>query len=210
MDNSKLIDVLDTHFSYGMSVFQMDTFVVNDFITPYRKVKQAVVEIKSRLHTLKVENLNLREKKIQREVNAERPATTDIEKELKEITLARMDLTIEDIQSKIKQTEFEIDTFNASLAKEIEALGGIEVFTEKLNDRDYHIAQEKEYWIEKMAQSAMYDLVQTGTISKGVLGSIHSMEKEDRALCLEKAIKTQFQSIEELNKAKDQLLLEVD
>lgn len=48
MDNN-LLTKLDQYFTVGMTPFQMRNFVINDFMTAYRQMRQIIIEMKTRI-----------------------------------------------------------------------------------------------------------------------------------------------------------------
>ena len=201
---------LDQYFTSGMTPFQMRNFVINDFITAYRKLRQLVVEIKARIENrtgilFDIEELEI---KIDR-LNKIKPAD-EFQHRLEDVERKRYEWQLRQKNLLITQINFELVTFSNVLTQLVEEQGGLDKLIENLQSDEFHEKEESQYWIEKMANSAYSDFINYGTISKGVVDTINLLPPESRSLAIEKALEKQYDTITELNKQKDRLLVSKD
>lgn len=201
---------LDQYFTSGMTPFQMRNFVINDFITAYRKLRQLVVEIKARVENkisimFEIEELQI---KIDR-LNKIKPSDI-FQSRLEDVERRRYEWQLRQKQTLITQIDFELTTFANVLNTLVEEQGGLDTLLTNLQSDEFHEKEESQYWIEKMASSAYSDFINYGTISKGVIDTIKLLPQESQHIVIEKALEKQYNTIAELNVYKDRLLVSKD
>jgi len=208
--NNDVIIKLEKYFSQGMTPFQMRNFVVNEFLTDYRKLRQIVLEVNSRLNNKETQQFDLESKRIDLD-QLKSESHEDIFAERKRDLEIRMaEREIEKKEQSIRQLENEIEVFREAIEQLTERQGGYDAMIEKLNSDEWHEEEERLFWIEKLGRSATGDMVNYGTISKGVFESITLLDDEAKDKVLRKAINNQFDLMQLMNETKEQLLLEND
>jgi len=201
---------LEKYFSYGMTPFQIENFVINEFQTDYRKLRQIIIEINTRLEQRVGADLDVRQKKIELEQLESYEFTDDFERRLNEIDIERKKVDLESRAKNLRQVDNELDQLRSALEAVVERQGGYDKLVEKLESDDYHMEQERAFWIEKLGKSALGDMVNFGTITKGVYESLILLDDDAREKALQKAVNGQFDALQSLNNAKEQLLIEND
>ena len=66
MTNNEIYDLVESHGSWSMSDFQSRYFVVNSQVTNYRRVRQALLEIETRIAAKKQIERNVKKTEIQK------------------------------------------------------------------------------------------------------------------------------------------------
>lgn len=199
---------------HSMSEFQIKQFVVEDHITPYRKVKQVVIELRSRLENKTMAEFERDEIQIdidrlehELEFNV---FANEFARRKHELELTKQKYMLDRKQSQLDLHEREIRVFMESFEKLVNEYGGEETFLEQITDAEYRNEEEKNYWTEKLARGLVGDLVSTGVISRGIYETVVNLPKEQQTLIYDKAIKTQMAIVHELEQSKDQFLVEND
>jgi hypothetical protein len=209
----EIFSQLEPLINNGMSIFQMDKFVINDSITPFRKLRQAFIEGKSRIENLANNALDLEELEIKKQIaEAELDQlASELEKKLKTIEIRRFELSINRMTlhrvQLTREAEFFLDTATDIIDKDF---GGIESAISQLGDADFHFQQEQDFWTEKMARSVFADLVNFGTITKGLSESISCLTVEQQKLIFAEAMNQQDTLNVLLENTKDRLLVQRD
>jgi len=210
--NIEIFSQLESLISNGMSTFQMEKFVVNDSITPFRKLRQAFIEGKARIENLANNALDIEELEIKKQIaELELVSLSEIEKKLKTIEIKKYDLNINRMQlhrsQLTKEAEFFLNIVNEIINNEF---GGIDHAIEKLNDSDFYYQQESDFWTEKLARSVFADLVNFGTITKGLSESISCLSIDQQKLIFAQAIGQQETLSALLETTRDTLLVQRD
>jgi hypothetical protein len=209
----EIFSQLEPLINNGMSIFQMDKFVINDNITPFRKLRQAFIEGKARIENLANNALDLEELEIKKQIaQAElNQLASDLQKKLKTIEIRRFELNINRMTlhrvQLTREAEFFLDTATDIINNDF---GGIESAVEKLSDAGFHCQQEQDFWTEKMARSVFADLVNFGTITKGLSESISCLTVEQQKLIFAEAMNQQDTLNILLENTKDKLLVQRD
>ena len=213
MMDIEIFSKLEPLISNGMSIFQMDKFVINDSITPFRKLRQAFIEGKSRVETLANGALDLEELEIKKQIAQSEldSLTSNLEKKLKLVEIKRYELSINRTKLHRVQITREAEFF-LNIATDIinNDFGGIEAAVEKISDPDFYNQQEQDFWTEKMARSVFADLVNFGTITKGLSESISCLSVEQQKLIFAEAMNQQDALNILLENTKDRLLVQRD
>lgn len=184
MEKNDVLSLAETHGGWSMSDFQSRYFVVNSQVTDYRRVRQALLEIETRIAAKKQiirdskrTEVNLKIK--ERDLAAE---TRDLERELILLDIDQYQYDISVYAKKLRIVEEELEEF-AKLVMEIVPN------TEELQTYAEHNEElEREYWIYRMAKQASVDMVTTGRIGAGNLDSIAMMAPQDQALAIGSAL----------------------
>lgn len=168
----------------GMTEYQCQQFVTNSQLTPYKMVRQALLEIETRYHAYSEIRTSLRKNEIYRKkLQMQIDATVDeLDKELLQIDLEKMDYDITIYQRKFAQSEGEMKAFIdvvKKYAKDDQELAPYLVLNEE---------EEKKYWIARMGKQAALDILAFGRIGSGNMDSIAMMPQEDQLNTLELAV----------------------
>lgn len=166
---------LDPLFTSGMSIFQMEHFVINDHITPYRKIKQAVIEARARIESATVLSFDIEELEIKIKQAENKKSTTPDNNEilLAKVEIRRHKFELDRKQRILNQTKDEIEFFVNTISKLIkDNFKSEEEAIKLLNNKEYIDNAEQVFWKEKLSRSVFSDLINYNTISKGLFESI--------------------------------------
>lgn len=206
-----LFSRLEPLITNGMSTFQIEYFVINESITPYKKLKQALVEAKSRLEVLANGEFDLEENMIKRErALLESEQLQGFELQLKMIEIRRLEYIINRTTAMRQQQTAEAEFFMSVIEKLVTEMGGVDCVQESLADPEYLYQQESDYWTKKLARSVFADFVNYGTISKGLSESITCLSVSQQEEIYKLAIDQQNQLTQLLTNTRDTLLVEQD
>jgi len=168
----------------GMTAYQAKHFVANSQITPYKRVRQCLMELEVRYHAYQEIKASLRKAEIMRMkwVQQQEHMSDPLDKELVQIDIDKNDYDITIWKRKIRQSEVEMRAFLDVIgehAKTDEEL----VYFLKTNEQE-----EKDYWIARMGKQAALDIVAFGRVGSGNMDSIAMMAKEDQLAALTAAM----------------------
>ena len=169
----------------GMSEFQCRHFVANSQITPWRSVRQCMMELETRYHAYVEIQTSLRKaevlkKKLFRNYES---SQDDLDKELIKIDMDKNDYDITIWKRKYKQSYNEMNIFLNLIKEHIsteEDLDGLMKCDEQ---------EEQRYWIARLGKQAAMDIVSYGRISTGNMDSIAMLTEVDQISTLQVAIK---------------------
>lgn len=168
----------------GMTDYQCKHFVANSQITPYKKVKQAMMELEVRYHAYQEIKASLRRAEIMRLkwLQQKEMVQDPLDKELIQIDIDKNDYDITIWKRKLRQSEYEMKSF-------------LEVVKEHAQTEDqfeYYIGrneeEEKNYWVARMAKQAALDIIAFGRVGSGNMDSIAMMSKDDQLETLTMAV----------------------
>ena len=175
-------------FNSGMTRFQCEHFVADSQLTPWRKVRQALMELETRYHAYMENRHSLRKaellrKKFLRSIeNVEAEGGDDIDAGFIQIDLEKNDYDIGIWKRKLRQSELELKYFLDIANQYIDDEHPLEYFLTE------HEEEEKIYWIARMGKQAAMDIISYGRIGAGNMTSILDMPEEDQVSCLEVAV----------------------
>lgn len=167
----------------GQSDYQNQFFVTASQLTPYRMVKQCLLEIETRHHTWYNVKNKLKRKQIEvklakREL-AEFGHQDPLRAELIKVDIEDMENDCRIWERKIKQAEEDLMGF----INQVKMLAGDKPeLLEKAFGYDHE--EERQYWITRMAKQAAMDMVSYGRIGSGNMDSIAMMPEEDQIMTL--------------------------
>lgn len=184
MEKKDVLSLAERHGAWSMSDFQSRYFVVNSQVTDYRRVRQALLEVETRIAAKKQIvrdskrseiNLKIKERDLQNE-------TRELERELilLDIDQNKYDLSVYD--KKLRVVEEELDQFAGLVMEIVGSVEDLESYTQ------HNEKLEQEYWIHRMSKQAAVDMVTTGRIGAGNLDSIAMMSAEDQAMTIGSAL----------------------
>jgi hypothetical protein len=184
MEKKDVLRIAEEQGGWSMSDFQSRYFVVNSQVTDYRKVRQALLEIETRIAARKQidrdnkkTEINLKIK--QRDLQSE---TRELEKELVLIDIDQLEYDLSVYKSKVRVVDEEIEEFSKLVLEIVSSVEELETY------KQHNEELEREYWIHRMAKQAGVDMVTTGRIGAGNLDSIAMMSPEDQALTIGSAL----------------------
>ena len=195
----------------GMSIFQMQHFVINENITPYRKLRQAIIELRARLEVLAGSQLDFEEAELKKQkLIEEKEALTGIDQKLKDVEIRRIDLIFNRRSTQLAQYEKEAQFFVDTVAKLTDEVGGFDNAQEILSSPEASNQEEEDYWTKRLARGMYSDFINYGTVGKGTLESIVALPIEQQHKIVNLALTNQADFSRLLNNTKDALLVERD
>jgi hypothetical protein len=185
MENKDIYELVETHGSWSMSDFQSRYFVVNSQVTNYRRVRQALLEIETRIAAKKQIERNVRKTEVQRKMLLRdlKLESDELAKELILIDVDQADYDLSVYAKKYKVCLEELEQF-ATIVRDI-----VPDITELESYKDHNEVEERNYWIARMAKQATMDLMMNGRIGQGNLDSIAMMPIQDQEQTIKAALK---------------------
>jgi hypothetical protein len=172
------------HANMGMTVYQCQQFVTNSQLTPYKMVRQALLEIETRYHSY-YEILNsLRKSEImRRKMVKQRDLMPDEDdKELMQIDIDKMDYDITIYKRKFAQSETELNAFIQVVKQYASTEEELAPYLE-INEEE-----ERKYWVARMGKQAAMDIIAFGRVGSGNMDSISMMPQDDQLNTLQLAV----------------------
>lgn len=184
MEKQDVIKLAESHGGWSMSDFQSRYFVVNSQVTDYRRVRQALLEIETRIAAKKqiIRDTKRSEVKLKIKEKELVAQTDDLEKELILLDIDQLQYDISVYDKKLRIVEEELDEFAKLVVEIVPTIEELETYKEH-NDE-----LEREYWISRMAKQASVDMITTGRIGAGNLDSIAMMASQDQVLTIGSAL----------------------
>lgn len=181
-----LMDWSDTQF-FEQSEFQNRYFVVNSQVTPYRKLRQAIMEIQTRQNAL--QKCTISYKRCMNDIDRLRFDYENEEDQFRKKDIQyELELLFLDRQvwlNKLKQCKHEI----AGMIKIIKEINpNFADVKDKISNHELLEEEEHKYWIARMAKQSALDLLTTGRIQAGNLDSMLMMSPEDQAAVTDLAL----------------------
>lgn len=185
MNNQDIYNLVESHGSWSMSDFQSRYFVVNSQVTDYRRVRQALLEIETRLAAKKQIDRNKKKTEIQKKIYQRdfENEKDELKKELIKIDIDQCDYDISVYNKKYRVCLEELENF-ANIVKDI--VPDSETL-EKFKEHNEN--EERHYWITRMAKQATMDMMTIGRIGQGNLDSIAMMPLKDQEETIKAALK---------------------
>ena len=187
--SGKDFDILSAsmRFNSGMTEYECEHFVADTQLTPWKKVRQALMELETRYHAYMENRNSLRKAEILRKklVISMDQEPDELNKELMQIDLEKNDYDIGIWKRKLRQSELELKYFLNVVDKYVDEENGypLEYFT---TEQPHEV---KTYWIARMGKQAAMDIVSYGRIGAGNMTSIMDMPEEDQVEALGIAVK---------------------
>ena len=172
-------------FNSGMTEYECEHFVADPQLTPWRKVRQALMELETRYHAYMENRNSLRKAEILRKrLNRDMPLLPDeLDRELMQIDMEKNDYDIGIWKRKLRQSELELKYFLEVVEKYIDDEHDLEYYCTE------HEHEERIYWIARMGKQAAMDIISYGRIGSGNMTSIMDMPEEDQVETLGIAVK---------------------
>lgn len=168
----------------GMTPYQCTHFVAQSQITPYKMVRQALMELEVRYHSYNEIKNSLRKADIMRQrLIQQRDALSDpLDREMCQIDIDKADYDITIYKRKFNQSEKEIRAFIDVIKRFAPDEESLQKFL--VDDP----VEERNYWIARMGKQAAMDIISYGRVGSGNMDSIAMMDEEGQLLALQKAI----------------------
>ena len=168
-----------------MTPYQCKHFVADTQLTPWRKCRQALLELETRYHAYIEVKHSLRKAQIQlkmimRDMENE---TDDLQKELQACEASKVEYDVTIWKRKYRQSQVEMDSFLKIVKDYIKQEEDIPHFIE-MNDKE-----EAQYWVARMGKQAALDIISYGRISSGNMDSIALMPETDQVEALKIAVR---------------------
>lgn len=175
---------------FGQTEFQNKYYVVNSQVTPYRQIRQAMMEIQGRTNSLSKSTIQLKRcmndiARVKHDMND--PLRDEFEKQDKQYELELLFLDRQIWINKIKQCKEELDGLFNIIKEKAGTDDPVEI-TNILENKELEEVEEHKYWIARMGKQSAIDLLTTGRVQAGNLESILQMNPEDQAACLDLAM----------------------
>lgn len=186
MNDEEIINFVDQwENSLGMSDFQTRHFVVNSQVTNYRRVRQALVEIDTRIGSKKQIERNRKKRIIEKQIIQRdmEIVEDELKRQLLQVDLEQAEWDIHMFDKKERMVQNEIDNF-IKLIKDL-----VPNIEELKQYNEHNELEERNYWITRMAKQAAMDLNTIGRIGQGNMDSILMMPLEDVKQTLQLAVK---------------------
>ena len=182
----KDFDVLSAsmRFNSGMTEYECEHFVADPQLTPWRKVRQALMELETRYHAYMENRNSLRKAEILRKrLNRDMPELPDeLDRELMQIDMEKNDYDIGIWKRKLRQSELELKYFLNVVEKYVDDEHPLEYYCEE-NHQEVRM-----YWIARMGKQAAMDIISYGRIGSGNMTTIMDMPEEDQVETLGVAV----------------------
>ena len=188
-----LIDWTDSQF-FGQTEYQNKYFVVNSQVTPWRQMRQAVMEIQTRLNA--VQKVTIQYKRTLNDIERTKSEMAEEEnkfyKQDKEYELELLYIDLQVWDNKMRQSKQEIDgllrIIKEKLGKKPDEDYDFEELKETVLNKEIEEKEEHKYWIARMAKQSALDLLTTGRLQAGNLDSMLMMSPEDQAAVTDLAL----------------------
>lgn len=168
----------------GMTDYQSKYFVANSQITPYKQVRQALMELEVRYHAYQEIKASLRRAEIMRLkwIKQQQEQTDPLDVELIQIDIDKNDYDITIWKRKLRQSEYEMKSF----------LDVVKKYAKNHEEFGYYLQkneeEERKYWIARMGKQASLDIISYGRVGSGNMDSIAMMDKDDQLEALTLAV----------------------
>lgn len=201
MEKQDIIKLAESQGGWSMSDFQSRYFVVNSQVTDYRRVRQALLEIETRIAAKKQIIRDSKRSEVKLKIKERDLAFEEgeLEKELILLDIDQLQYDISVYIKKLRVVEEELDEFAKIVVEIVPTLEELESY------KKHNEELEREYWIYRMAKQASVDMVTTGRIGAGNLDSIAMMSPKDQALTIGSALLNSKKLTSGINKIEEAL-----
>lgn len=171
MENKEIYKAVEEHGTWSMSDFQSRYFVVNSQVTNYRRVRQALLEIETRIASKKQVERSKKKTEIERKMKLRDYEQTvdELEKELISVDIEQLDYDISVYEKRYRVILEELEVFAEIVKSIVETAEDLEYY------KEHDEVEEQNYWIARMGKQAAMDLMTIGRIGQGNMDSIAMM-----------------------------------
>jgi hypothetical protein len=168
----------------GQTEFQSTHFVANSQITPFKQVKQCLMELEVRYHAYQEIRASLRKAEIMRLkwLKTKEEMTDELDKELIQIDIEKNDYDITIWKRKLRQSEYEMNAFMNIVKKYATSSEELEYY------KAHNEEEERKYWIARMGKQAAMDIIAFGRVGSGNMDSIAMMDADAQLESLTMAV----------------------
>jgi|TARA_B100000073_G_scaffold146452_1_gene120537 hypothetical protein len=173
------------HMNSGMSEYQCQHFVADSQITPWRKTRQALLELETRYHAYVEIKHSLKKAKVQKKIllREYEEETDELQREILDIDISKNDYDITIWKRKYAQAQKEMQIFLDIVKQNIKNEDEIDYFT------TFNENEERAYWVARLGKQAAMDIISYGRIGSGNMESISMMPEEDQVQTLKIAVR---------------------
>ena len=173
------------HMNSGMSEYQCQHFVADSQITPWRKTRQALLELETRYHAYVEIKHSLKKAKVQKKIllREYEEETDELQREILDIDISKNDYDITIWKRKYAQAQKEMQIFLDIVKQNIKDEDEIDYLT-TFNEDD-----QRTYWVARLGKQAAMDIISYGRIGSGNMESISMMPEEDQVQTLKIAVR---------------------
>ena len=200
--NHEIKNLINIHHT-SMTQYQIDHFVVGEKMTPYRILRQILMELETRYVNLE---LTKKDQKIEiikiKQLKRTLDTLEGFDKKIQELEIEKKELELNSISKTIFNTEYEINVLENQYKKLKEQYPDMKSV---LTDPD----GEEEYWINKFIKEAQVDIMTTGRVGKGVLDAIMSLPNEHQQFIINHAVSQATNSNVYISGIEDLILKEI-
>jgi len=185
MKDDDIYNLVESHGAWSMSDFQSRYFVVNSQVTNYRRVRQALLEIETRIAAKKQIERNRWRTETQKKIHLRDLAneTDELKKELIMIDIDQCNYDLSVYEKKYRICLDELKNFAEIIKDIVPDMETLETY------KEHNEVEERNYWIARMAKQATMDMMTIGRIGQGNLDSIAMMPLEDQKETIKAALK---------------------
>ena len=171
MENKEIYKAVEEHGTWSMSDFQSRYFVVNSQVTNYRRVRQALLEIETRIASKKQVERSKKKTEIERKMKLRDYEQTvdELKKELISVDIEQLDYDISVYEKRYRVILEELEVFAEIVKSIVETAEDLEYY------KEHDEVEEQNYWIARMGKQAAMDLMTIGRIGQGNMDSIAMM-----------------------------------
>jgi hypothetical protein len=179
----KEIETLISSHQTSMSKYQIDHFVIGEKMTPYRILKQILLELESRYRNLddvkdELTIHKIKAKKLKKKISKEKD---EDDKAILDVKLRKKQREIKSLEKSQLNNEYEIKT----LEEQYRNIKAQYPDTQALLTDE---AEEQIYWVNKFIKEAQVDIMTGGRIGKGVLDAIMTLPEELQNVVVQNAV----------------------
>jgi len=179
----KEIEALIQSQSTTMTGYQIDNFVINDKMTPYKMLKQILLELGTRYAGLEDLELDTEEESLileQLTNDLSNFEVNSIPYKLHNVKIKKQKKKMKELNKTLSNYMYEINILEANFEK-IKKLGNpIDI----INDKN----GEEIYWTNKFIKEAQIDIMTNGRIGKGILDAILMLDENTQMNIINSAI----------------------
>lgn len=181
----KLMDIAES-LSFALPKYKAENFVGGAQITPFAKLKQWLMELRTREDAAEHIEYLLRKKEIEIELETQSMEyiVEPLRKELAELSIKDMHIDLRKYKRNLKDAYRErqifIDLIKEFLSSEEGILPDGTSMMEIFGNQQLEDKYEREYWSVRMAKQAMLDMISYGRVGTGNLDSILMMSPEQQ------------------------------
>lgn len=184
-EDKKLLEIAEG-LSFALPKYKADNFVGGAQITPFARLKQWLIELRTREDAAEHIEYLLRKKEIEIKLEEEKMefVTEPLRKELVFLGIKDMHIDLRKYQRNLKDAYRErqifIDLIKEFLNSDEGKMPNGQSLMEVFNSQELEDHYEREYWSIRMAKQAMLDMISYGRVGTGNLDSILMMSPEQQ------------------------------